>query len=116
MHSQEIIGYRIINVEDDTFIGSDGYTNFVTADEPLPIRIGDAYRRLGAFLDQHPHCAHDSFCVEPVYREFTPVEKATKELSGLLSSLCSRHGVVLGLSQEQVEARLAQELASLGIR
>ena len=115
MQSNEIVGYQVINIlAEGCFVTCEDGHNYETAEEPLPISIGDAYRRLAGFLEQHPDRHHGHYVVEPVYREFTPVEKATKELGSLLSSLCARHGVQLGLSQEQIESQIARELSQLG--
>lgn len=116
MHSNEIIGYRVLCPVYEQFVDTDVATghNFVTFNEPTPIPRGDAYRRLAAYLDQHPELDHEDFTVEPVYREFTPIETTSKELSARLKSLCSAHGLRLEMTDEQIEAKIAKELEELG--
>lgn len=117
--TNEVIGYRVVRSNNECY--SDEYVhytssrgNYTSVAEPAPIPRGDAFRRLASFLDQNPQANMDDFVVAPVYRVLTPMETATKELSGLLSSLCSRHGLNLGLSQDQIEAKIAGELKELG--
>ena len=117
--TNEIIGYRVVRSNSECY--SDHYVHngggsydFISAAEPAPIGRGDAFRRLASYLDHNPGEDMNDFQVVPVYRVLTPMETATKELSGLLSSLCSRHGLALGLSQDQIEKKIASELQELG--
>ena len=112
MRTNEITGYRVER-NDGRFIHNFSGSNFLSSNEPQPIARGDAYRRLAAFLDANP-TVEDDFTIVPVYREMTPVESGARELGGLLTSLCQRHGITLGLSQDQVETRIARELQELG--
>lgn len=114
-HTNEIIGYQVKCINGGEFVHTDtaGH-NFLSYREPLPIARGDAYRRLAAFFDQNDGNTEDLFEVVPVYRQLTPTETVAQELGSLLSSLCGRHGLQLGLSQAQIEAKIAQELGELG--
>lgn len=117
--TNEVIGYRVVRSNNecysDEYIHTNGTGhNWVSVAEPKPVSRGDAFRRLAAYLDQSPLEDMNDFVVVPVYRVLTPMETTTKELSGLLSSLCGRHGLSLGLTQEQIEAKIAQELQELG--
>ena len=117
--TNEVIGYRVVRSNNECY--SDEYVhfsesrgNFTSVAEPTPIARGDAFRRLASYLDLNPGEDMNDFVVVPVQRVLTPMETATKELSGLLSSLCSRHGLSLGLSQDQIERKIASELSELG--
>jgi hypothetical protein len=118
--TNEIIGYRVVNTRDQVFVDHNpsfsGSGNFQTSREPTPISRGDAFRRLAAFLDAFPEEDHQKFAVEPVYRELTPIESSARELGSLLSSLCQRHGINLGMSQAEIEAQLVRELRAFGAR
>lgn len=118
MHSNEIIGYRVMNCSTGRFVNHDGagyhWVSGPDAVQPEPISRSDAFRRLAAYLDQYPHADHNDFEVVPVYREYTPIEKASKDLSARLKSLCSAHGLHLGMTDAQIEAKIAKELEGLG--
>lgn len=110
-HSNEIIGYRILHGYGEVFLcHSDTVGNHLSSEAPAPIARGDAFRRLADFLDDFPDLDHEDFTIEPVYRELTPMEQTARELGGQLESLCARHGLDLGLTREQMEAALTQEL------
>jgi len=113
MRTQDIIGFRVVNVDAGFFIASNGHQNFTTDEEPTPVPRGDAFRRLAAFLDDNPGEDHQDYAVEPIYRETTPVEDAAHELGGLFESLCSRHGLDLGLSRAQIDGLLAKDLEAV---
>ena len=110
MNTNTIIGYRVQD-HNGMFVDFDGVQNFRTYSKPEPISQANAYRRLAAFLDANPGVQVPR--VVPVYYEPTPVEKASKELGGLLESLCSRHGLDLGLTSEQIQKQIAKELEAL---
>lgn len=111
MRTNEIIGYRVLHLPTEGFVH--GYDILKT--ESAPVSRGQAYRRLAGALDENPEMEIAEFSVEPVYRETTPIEDVTNELSTLLTSLCERHGVKLGLSSEQIKAKLAEELKDFGV-
>ncbi len=110
--TNEVIGFRVVNITSGEFIHNDGEHayNYPSTKEPEPISRGDAFRRLGAYLDENPAQEHSNFRVEPVYRMTTPIEDAAHELGGLFESLCQRHGLDLGLSRQQIDAILAKDL------
>lgn len=120
MQTNEIIGYRVMHLASESFVNvnfreSEGVMHhYLTQVEPLPIPRGDAFRRLAGYLDQNPQIQHDDLTVEPVYREYTPLETTCKELAGLLTSLTDRHGLKLQLTQEQIEKKIAAELQEFG--
>lgn len=117
MKTNEIIGYRVLRPHTEEFVDVNQVgDNFLYASEPMPISRGDAFRRLAGFLDQHPEVDEDEFTVEPVYREYTPMETASQELGSMLESLCKRHGLDLGLSRAQMERQIAKELVELGAK
>lgn len=111
MRTNEIIGYRVLHLPTEGFVH--GYDILKT--ESAPVARGQAYRRLAGALDENPGMEIAEFSVEPVYRETTPIEDVTNELSTLLTSLCERHGVKLGLTSEQIKAKLAEELKDFGV-
>lgn len=111
MRTNEIIGYRVLHLPTEGFVH--GYDILKT--ESAPVSRGQAYRRLAGALDENPGMEIAEFSVEPVYRETTPIEDVTNELSTLLTSLCERHGVKLGLTSEQIKAKLAEELKDFGV-
>lgn len=112
-NTTNIIGYVVKN-SNGWFVDFDPETgtNFFVEERPKPISKPDAYRRLAAFLDQTADgvLAGGEPYVTPVFRERTPVERASAELAVQLKSLCARHGLDLGLSDEQIEARIGEEL------
>jgi hypothetical protein len=109
-----LIGYRVKNCN-GYFLDTDGDgINYATYKEPTPIARGDAYRRLAAYLDAYPHVSDSDMEVVPVHRALTPTESAAQELGSLLSTLTRRHGLQLGLTQDQIEAKIAKELEELG--
>lgn len=113
--TNEIIGYRVKSGEQ--YVHTDLKTTWTSYTQPTPISRSDAYRRAAAFIQDHPDDSDGQWTptVVPAYRVLTPVETASKELSGLLTALCERHGLQLGLSKEQVEKRLAKELEEFGV-
>lgn len=125
MASNKIVGYVVKNNNGEyiaesklTPSGNREYNVIVTA-RPTPVSKGDAYRRLAAFVDLCEHIGSDlpsdeQFYVAPVFHEPTPLERASEELGGLLVGLCSRHGLDLGLTREQIEKQIAKELKELG--
>lgn len=114
MHSNEIIGYRV-QCEDGLFVcvHAPMEHHFLSSVPPTPISRPDAYRRLAGFLDENPK-NNMTYEVVPVYREYTPIEKASKDLSARLKSLCTVHGLRLGMTDAQIEAKIAKELEELG--
>lgn len=86
-------------------------TNFVTRKRPQPISRPDALRRLAAYSDKNSD--GEDFYVAPVFYEPSPIEKASAELGSLLQSLCTRNGLNLGLTQEQINKQIEQELKDL---
>jgi len=115
MQTNEIIGYRVRSTEDGMYIHmreGDGF-NYLSAKEPKPISRPDALRRLAGYYEQNDG-AEDPYEVVPVYREYTPLETTSMELAGLLTSLTSRHGLKLHLTQEQIEKKIAIELQEFG--
>lgn len=106
----KIIGYRVINHDTGMFVNTNeqGH-NFRSYDEPLPISRGDAYRRLAAYLDEHPDADENDFSVEPVYQEISPIERTAEDLAGRLHALV---GDSLGLSEEQMRLQIASELTT----
>lgn len=114
--SNEIIGYRVRKVCNvDVFV--DTYPsgiNYTTSFKPHPLTRGDAMRRLAAFLDEYPGIGDNAYEIVPVYREYTPLEKASKDLTGRLKTLLSAHGVNLTLTDAQIQAKIASELQELG--
>lgn len=111
MDTTTIIGYRVKDCHGN-FVHTDFQTTWASAREPEPIQQADAYRRIAAYITDHPG-APVPFVV-PVHRQLSPLETASKELGGLLSSLCRRHNLNLGLTQDQIERRISKELAELG--
>jgi hypothetical protein len=105
---ETIIGYRVQNVFGD-FLNT--YGEAVSA-QVEPCTQAEAYRRMSVFFTNNPNATVPT--VVPVTRPITPIESASKELGGLLSSLCSRHGLDLGLSSDQIERQIAKELSDLG--
>jgi hypothetical protein len=112
MQSTEIIGYRVQTPSGNFVCYEFGRNVSRYGAEPEPISQANAYRRLAAYIEENPGAQVPT--VVPVYRVYTPLETASKEFSGLLSSLCERHGLRLGLSQDQIEKRIASELQELG--
>lgn len=112
MRTNEIIGYRVLHLPTEGFVH---VAYEIARIESLPVTRGQAFRRLAGALETHPEMAIAEFSVEPVYRETTPIEDVTNELSTLLTSLCERHGVKLGLTSEQIKAKLAEELKDFGV-
>jgi uncharacterized protein YjiS (DUF1127 family) len=116
METNTIIGYRVQDVVTGRFINHDGngyhWVSTLGAVEPEPISQPDAYRRLAAYITAYPDAPVPT--VVPVYRELTPMERTSRELGNMLTSLCNRHGLDLGLSREQIERQIAKELAELG--
>ncbi len=115
-NNSDILGYRVMFPRDELFVDFAGGINFLTEHEPQPIPRGDAFRRLAAFLDEHPELDHTDFLIEPTYRELKPVESGARELGGLLKSLCSRHGIQLGMTDDQIQAQIERELKAYGAR
>jgi hypothetical protein len=108
-----LLGYRI-RTSDGMYVHRDADGHHYLSDlesEPLP--RADAYRRLAGFFEQDD-CDLDDFEVIPVHRELTPLEKTSSSLACQLQGLCSAHGLDLGITREQMEAKLAQELTDFG--
>jgi hypothetical protein len=123
---RSIIGYMVAVEADDvcSYIHYNENTgrNYVDPSQPPPVSRGDAYRRLGAFMDENPGFPFDTDIV-PVYEPVEPpkpvrsgIDGAVGELSCLLQNLCGRHGIALGLTDDEVKARIALELKSLGAK
>jgi len=112
--TNEVIGFRAFHHDSGEYLHFDSSKNenYLSAIEPEPISRSDAHRRIAAWLDQSPN-NFDDFSVDPVYRELTPIETASRELGGLLESLCGRHGLQLGLTRDQINAQIAKELEQL---
>jgi hypothetical protein len=108
METNTVIGYRV-QVSRGAFVTQYGDT---VATEPHPCTISEAYARVSAYLAANPNSPVPF--VNPVTRPLTPMETASKELGGLLTSLCERHGLNLGLSSAQIERQIAKELSDLG--
>ena len=113
-HTKDIIGYRVVSINGFFVDTTASGVNFTTDEKPTPVARGDALRRMAAFLDANPGEPLEDYEVRPVYRELTPLETTSKELGGLLSSLCRRHGLDLGLTTDDIEQRIALELGSIG--
>ncbi len=128
---QNIIGYvvtlSVVDEYEDThqaYVHHNESTgrNFVSTKQPTPIPRGDAYRRLAAFMDENDGF-EDEITVEAVRAPVAPpapvkagIDGGVGELSNLLQGLCARHGIVLGLTEDEVKARIALELKSMGAR
>jgi len=108
MNNTTVIGHRV-QVSRGVFVNQYGERVY---SEPEPCNLSEAYRRVSVFIASNPGC--DVPHVNPVTRTLTPMETASKELGSLLTSLCQRHGLNLGLSQEQIERQISKELADLG--
>jgi hypothetical protein len=108
MQTNQVIGHRVQTVN-GSFINTYGETVYTA---PEPCTISEAYRRISSFLASNPNATVPS--VIPVTRTLTPMETASRELGSLLTSLCARHGLDLGLSQDQIEKQITKELADLG--
>lgn len=114
MNTSTIIGCRVKNNHGEYLDHNPKHGNFVTETKPEPVSKGDAYRRLAAYFDA-PQCddnhvevlAH----VVAVFYEPSPMERAVRSW---VESLCQRHGVNLGLTREQINAKLAAELPGPG--
>lgn len=109
MENSQVIGYRV-QTTDGTFVGL--YGEEALASEMEPCTIAEAYLRVSRYLVDKPTATVPS--VVPVTRELTPLETASQELGSLLTSLCARHGLDLGLSTDQIERQIAKELSDLG--
>jgi hypothetical protein len=109
METNQVIGYRV-NDSNNNCIDTNGC--IVYHGDVAPCSIAEAYKRVGLYLELNPREAFPA--VHTVTRPLSPMEKASKELGGLLTSLCARHGLDLGLSSEQIERQVAKELAELG--
>lgn len=112
--TNEVIGYRVLSGAQ--FVHTNFRTTWLSYEQPTPISKSDAYRRVAAFVDEHPD-QQEHFgdpTVVPVYRVLTPLECTARELGSLLTSLTERHGLRLGLSGDQIEKRIAKELEELG--
>ena len=85
--------------------------------QPPVLSRSAAHRRLAKFFDENdgwnPQDSDEEFYVAPVFCEATPLENAAEELGELLSSLCARHGLDLGLTQDQINKKIAEELQVL---
>jgi len=115
MATNKIIGFRAYHHDTDCYLHFDAVTgrNFLAVTKPDPISRPDAHRRIAAWLEQGDE-NFDDFSVDPVFHEPTPMEKTTSELTDLLQTLCNRNGLKLGLTREQIEAKLAEELVQFG--
>jgi len=113
MPTNKVVGFRVKS--DQQFVHTDFTTTWRSYAEPTPISQADAFRRAAAFIENHPGL-HPSAAptVVPVYHTPTPLENTAAELGALLTSLCARHGMSLGLTQDQIEAQIAQELTVFG--
>jgi hypothetical protein len=107
MDNTQVIGYRV-RLPNGTFVNSDGRVSF----EQEPCTQAAAYRRVADFLSLNLNASAPE--IVPVTRILTPIETASRELGDQLQSLLRRHGLDLGLSREQIERRIAQELAEFG--
>lgn len=99
----------------EQFVHTDFITTWTSYAEPKPISHADAFRRVAAFIENHPEDVK-TFGVPdviPVHRELTPLERTSKELACRLLQLTEAHGLDLGLTREQVETKIAQELQAL---
>lgn len=109
MNNTVVIGHRV-QVSRGVFVNSEG--TCVYSSEPEPCNISEAYRRVSVYLSRNPGASVPF--VNEVTRTLTPMETASKELGSLLTDLCKRHGLNLGLSSDQIERQIAKELADLG--
>jgi hypothetical protein len=114
--TNEIVGYRAYHHAARQYLHHDARSgrNYLEYAEPATIGRGDCHRRIAAFLDQTGEEANDDFSIDPVFRQMTPMETASEELTGLLSSLAARHGLVLNMSKDEMAAKIAKELRELG--
>lgn len=108
MQSTTVIGHRV-QVSRGVFVNQYGERVY---SEPEACDLSEAYRRVSVFISHNPGC--DVPFVNAVTRTLTPMETASKELGSLLTDLCKRHGLNLGLSSEQIERQISKELADLG--
>lgn len=112
-NTSRIIGYVVKHRNTRQFVHEpDGRGfNFLSDVRPAPISKPDAYRRLAAYLDENPDVVDDNtFYVTAVFYEPTPIERAASELGNTLRALCSRHGLDLGMTAEQIDKQLVGEL------
>ena len=113
METQTLLGYHV-KAQNGEFVheATDHGDTWAHYDEPEPCTLAQAYSRIGRFLADYPR--EQAPEIVPVHRALTPLETASSELGSLLTSLCERHGLNLGLTQEQINRRITQELAELG--
>jgi hypothetical protein len=106
MNNTTVIGHRV-QISRGVFVNQYGESVY---SEPEACNISEAYRRISVYLSRNPGTSVPT--VVDVTR--TPMETASRELGSLLTSLCQRHGLNLGLSQDQIERQISKELADLG--
>ena len=110
MENTTVIGYKVCTTyRQDEFVTYEGN---VTMHEVKPCTKAEAYGRISKYLSRDPYA--DVPIVVGVTRLLSPMETAARELGSLLTSLCERHGLDLGLSSDQIEHQIAKELSELG--
>lgn len=109
MSQTKTIGFRV-QTSTGLFVSQYGTEGAVQD----PCSQAEAYRRVGEYLTRYPTSSVPS--VVPVTREATPMERTASELGSMLTSLCRRNGLDLGLTPDQIERQIAKELAELAAR
>ena len=109
METTQVIGYRVVT-SDGADINANGECTF---DMSEPCNLSQAYGRISQYLCYYTTSPVPT--VVPVTRTLTPMETASKELGTLLSDLCERHGLNLGLTSEQIERQITKELVNLAV-
>ena len=107
------LGYRIQDI-DGIYVVRDGERTLTFMEEPQPCSLGEAYRTVGAYLEEHPHSVPPRMVKVEQVRELTPLECTSRELAQRLLSLTAMHGLDLGLTPAQVETQITKELVALG--
>ena len=107
--TKTLLGYRVKD-HNGMYVSADGRVRTYT--KPEPITHAQAYSAVASFLE------HNSWSPVPqvvkVFKKASPIQSASSELGALLTSLCQRHGLDLGLTQEQIDRQIARELSELG--
>jgi hypothetical protein len=115
METRTTLGYRVLtHMGNFCVTRADGAFEYTSTTEPSPIPIDKAYKLVGSYLERHPTFPVPEVIKVEQVRTLTPVETASKELAGLLQSLCNRHGLDLGLTPDAMERQIAKELVDLG--
>jgi hypothetical protein len=106
-NNTKVVGY-VVECSNGYFLDGRDEDSF---EQPAACTQAEAYRRVSVYLTQFPNAQVPE--VIALTRDLTPMENASRELSATLKGLLERHGLDLGLTDDQIERQITKELVDL---